>query len=64
MATMFLCNWDEMRKPYRGPFIYASYKISLYLAKWFQRRRFLESTNQKQEMSMVAMLVNGLGRNE
>jgi hypothetical protein len=27
---------------YGGPSIDASYQVSLYLAKWFQRRRFLE----------------------
>jgi hypothetical protein len=27
---------------YGGPSIDASYQVSVYLAKWFQRRRFLE----------------------
>jgi hypothetical protein len=27
---------------YRGPSIDASYQVSVRLAKWFQRRRFLE----------------------
>jgi hypothetical protein len=31
-----------MRKFYGGPSIDVSCKILLYLAKWFQRRRFLE----------------------
>jgi hypothetical protein len=31
-----------MRKYYGGPSIDASFNILLYLAKWFQRRRFLE----------------------
>jgi len=26
----------------RGPSIDASYQVSVHLAKWFQRRRFLE----------------------
>jgi hypothetical protein len=26
----------------RGPAIDASYQVSVHLAKWFQRRRFLE----------------------
>jgi hypothetical protein len=26
----------------RGPFIVASYHLLVHLAKWFQRRRFLE----------------------
>jgi hypothetical protein len=33
---------DEMSIIYRGPSIDASYQVSVYLAKWFQRRRFLE----------------------
>jgi hypothetical protein len=33
---------DKMSNHYRGPSIDASYKGSVHLAKWFQRRRFLE----------------------
>ena len=33
---------EEMSNHYRGPSIDASYHVSVYLAKWFQRRRFLE----------------------
>jgi hypothetical protein len=33
---------EEMSNHYRGPSIDASYQVSVYLAKWFQRRRFLE----------------------
>jgi hypothetical protein len=33
---------NEMSNPYRGPSINASYQVSFHLAKWFQRRRFLE----------------------
>ena len=32
-----------MRKSYRGPSMDASCKILLYLAKWFQRSRYLEN---------------------
>jgi hypothetical protein len=32
---------------YRGPSIDASCKILLYLANWFQRRRFLEIDRQE-----------------
>jgi hypothetical protein len=42
---------------------YASYQVSVHLAKWFQRR-FLKLTNQKKELPMVAMFVNGSGQNE
>jgi hypothetical protein len=31
-----------MSNIYRGPSIDASYQVSVYLAMWFQRRRFLE----------------------
>jgi hypothetical protein len=37
-----LMDRDEMSNLYRGPSIDASYHVSVYLAKWFQRRRFLE----------------------
>jgi hypothetical protein len=33
---------DEIRNLDRGPSIDASYQVSVHLAKWFQRRRFLE----------------------
>jgi hypothetical protein len=32
----------EMNNLYRRPSIDASYQVSYHLAKWFQRRRFLE----------------------
>jgi hypothetical protein len=41
-----------------------SYKVSVHLAKRFQRRRFFKLTNQRQELPMAAMFVNGSGRNE
>jgi hypothetical protein len=33
---------NEMSNLYRGPSNDASYQVSVHLAKWFQRRRFLE----------------------
>jgi hypothetical protein len=33
---------DEMSNLYRGPSIDASYQVSVHLALWFQRRRFLK----------------------
>jgi hypothetical protein len=115
--SCLLTDQNEMRNPYREPSIDASYQVSVHLAKWFQRRRFLEIdqsetriacgghccywirtrwticiedhpqilptkfrfiwksgfrgevffyklTNQKQEMSVEAMFVNGSRRNE
>jgi hypothetical protein len=37
-----LTEQDEISKIHRGPSIDASYQVSVYLAKWFQRKRFLE----------------------
>jgi hypothetical protein len=34
---------DEMSNLYRGPSKDASYQVSVYLAKWFQRRRFFRN---------------------
>jgi hypothetical protein len=49
---------------YRGPSIDASYQVSVHLAaKRFQRRRFFKIANQKQELPMAAMFVNGSGQN-
>ena len=60
-----LMDRDEMSNLYRGPPIDASNQVSVHLAKRFQRRRIKKkSTNQKQELSVAAMFVNGSGRNE
>jgi hypothetical protein len=37
-----LTDWDEISNLYRGPFIDASYQVSVQLARQFQGRRFLE----------------------
>jgi hypothetical protein len=58
-------NRDEISTLDRGPPIDATYQVSIHLAKRFQRRIFFfKSANQKQELPVVAILVNGLGRNE
>ena len=49
-----------MSNLYRGPSIHASYQVSIHLAKRFQRK----STNQKQELSVATMFVNGSEVNE
>ena len=59
-----LTDRDEMSNIYRGPSIDASYQVSVHFAKRFQRRRLKKTANQKQELPVVAMFVNGLGRNE
>ena len=55
-----------MSNLYRGPPIDASYQVSIHLAKRFQTEEkiFQKSSNQKQELSMVAIFFNGQGRNE
>jgi hypothetical protein len=49
---------------YRGPSIDASNKVSVYLAKLFQRRFFRNQPITKQELPVVAMFINRSGRNE
>jgi hypothetical protein len=48
---------------YSGLSIDASYQVSVHFAKRFERRRFEKSTNQKQELLVMAMLFTGSGRN-
>jgi hypothetical protein len=42
VAAMFVNGSGLNVKLSRGPSIDASYQVSIHLAKWFQRRRFLE----------------------
>jgi hypothetical protein len=58
-----LTDRDEMSNLYRAPSIDASYQVSVHLTKWFQRRSLKKSANQKQELPMAAMFVNGSERN-
>jgi hypothetical protein len=50
-----------MSNLYRGPSINASYQVSVHLAKRFRGEVFFLSANQKQELPVVAMFVNGSG---
>jgi hypothetical protein len=54
---------DEISKFNRGLPIDAPYQVSVHLAKRFQRRRIL-IINKKKESPVVAIFVNGSGRNE
>ena len=55
----------EMGNIDREPSIDASYKASVHLAKRFQRKIFFyKSTNQKQELPVAAIFVNGSGQVE
>ena len=50
----------ERSNPYRELSIYASYQVKVHLAKRFARRRFIQKqTNQKQELPVAAIFVNG-----
>jgi hypothetical protein len=54
-----------MSNRYRGPSNDASYQVMIHLAKWLQRRSFFKkSTNQKQELSVAVMFVNGSELNQ
>jgi hypothetical protein len=54
-----LTDQDRMNNIYSKSYIDASYQVSVYLAKRFQRGIFFKkSTNQKQELPEVAMFVN------
>jgi hypothetical protein len=56
---------DEISNLYRGPSIDALYQVSVHLASIFRGEDFFfKSANQKQELPVVAMFVNGSGRNE
>jgi hypothetical protein len=57
-----LMDRDEIGNLYRGPSIDDSYQVWVHLAKRFQRR-FKKSANQKQELPVAAMFVNGSGQN-
>jgi hypothetical protein len=59
-----------MSSLYRGPAIDASYLVSVHLAKWFQRRRFLKIGQSETRIAYVCLLmlmlmfVNGSAQNE
>jgi hypothetical protein len=60
-----LAHHYEMSNLHRAPSIHAAYQVSVHLVMQFQRRRFFyKSANQKQELPVAAMFVNGSGRNE
>ena len=62
---ILLMDRDKMSNLYRGPSKYASYQGVIHLARLFQRRRFFQkSTNQKQELPVVAMSVNRSKQND
>jgi hypothetical protein len=60
VVDMFLTDRDEKCNLFRGPSIDASYQVLVHLAKRF-REDFKKSTNQKQELLVAAMFINGSG---
>ena len=61
---MFVNGSGRNEQIYRGPSIDASHQVSVNLAMQFQRRIKKKSSNQKQELPVVAMFVNESGQNE
>ena len=59
-----LMNRDEISNQYRGPSIDASYQFWVIWQSGFRGEDFQKSTNQKQELPVVAMFVNGSGQTE
>jgi hypothetical protein len=63
MTAMFVNG--SKRNFHRGTSIYASYHVSVHLAKLFQSRRFLEIDQSETRIAcLAAMFVNGSGQNE
>ena len=67
-----VCQWlaagqwyslDKMSNLYRWPSIDASYKFRLIWPSGFRGEDFWKSTNQKQELPIATMFVNGSGQN-
>ena len=56
-----LTDRDEMNSLNRGPSIDASYHVLVHLAERFHKKK---SSNQKQELPVMVMLVNGSGQTE
>ena len=59
-----LTDQDKMSNLYREPAIDASNQVSVHLASGFRGEDLKKSTNQKQELPMMAMFVDGSGQNE
>ena len=59
-----LTNRDEMSNFYRGLLIDDSYKFLFIWSSGFRGEDFFYSANQKQELAVVPMFINGAGRNQ
>jgi hypothetical protein len=49
---------EEISHLHRGPSIDASYQVSIHLAKWFQRKRFLEIDQSPQAVLVSDWLIS------
>jgi hypothetical protein len=52
---------DEMSNLYRGPSIDASYQVSVHLAQWFQRRRFLKIDQSETRIACCSHVCKWIG---
>jgi hypothetical protein len=62
LVAMFVNDRDKMSNPYREPSIYASYQVSVHLAKQFQRRRFLEINQLETRFACGSHICIGSGQ--
>jgi hypothetical protein len=62
MAAMFVNGSGLMSNLYKGPSIDACYQFLVHLAKWFQRRRFLDIDQPETRIAQAtdAKISNGL----
>jgi hypothetical protein len=59
-----LTDRDRMNNLFRRSYIDASYQVSVHFGQAVSEEKiFKKSTNQKQELPIVAMFVNRSGRN-
>jgi hypothetical protein len=61
VVAMFVTHRDGMSNLYRGPSIDASYQVRIIWPSGFRGKDVYKSTNQKQELPVAAMFVNGSG---
>ena len=59
-----LTNQDKMSILNRESSVYASYQVSVHLAKWLQRRLFLEIDKPETNIATRVIYVNGYRRKD
>ena len=63
MVAIYVVRLKRNEQYFYGPYKDACFQVWFHLALGLQRS-FFESTNQKQELPMVAMFVDGSEQNE